>query len=159
MQSSIANIAEGLKQESDSTRQLIQLLKREQAELIKADIEGLIILAEEKAKVVAILTELTQRRYNVLASVGFQPMESGMQDWLNNHASHSPISQAWNELLSLAKTAKDLNRTNGLLINRQLANNKAALNILQGNVATSNFYGPNGQSSALNSRTRNLIIG
>jgi len=159
MQSITTIIAGSLDKESKATHQLIQLLTQEQAELINADIDGLSALTEEKAKVVAQLSELAQQRYKALKSAGFDPMEAGMQDWIRSSTENHLTKQAWNDLLTLAKTAKELNHTNGVLISRHLAHNHAALSILHGNAATGNFYGPNGQSSGLNTPKRNLVIG
>lgn len=156
MHPSRTNPADSLHEEQQATHRLIEILKQEQSYLIKADIEGLTALTEEKTKLVTRMSQLANARYTALSAAGFPPKEEGMRDWLKGTT--SAANQAWNELLALAKTAKELNRTNGLLINKHMARNQTALNILYGNAPGGSFYGPDGQSTA-RSGTRNLVIG
>jgi flagella synthesis protein FlgN len=157
VKTSSVNPAASLNDESLATRALIDLLKKEQAQLVAADIAGLPALMEEKTKVVSQLSELATRRHNALAAAGFEPKESGMQAWLASAAAVT-AAKAWKELISLAQTAKELNRVNGLLIGKHLTRNQQALNVLglgnQGNA----FYGPNGQST-VKTTVRGLAIG
>jgi len=146
-----------LQEEYRLTQQLIELLKQEQAHLIKADIEGLMAVTEEKSRAASQMSELTNRRYRKLADAGFAPMEGGMRAWLENAAPIGDAANCWQELLKLARSAKSLNNTNGLLISKHMARNQKALNILQGN-RCNNFYGPNGQSTAT-IRSRGLVVG
>jgi flagella synthesis protein FlgN len=80
-----------------------------------------------------------------------------MREWLESAASHGDAANSWQELLQLARSAKSLNNTNGLLITKHMARNQKALNILQGG-RNNNFYGPNGQSTAT-IRSRGLVVG
>jgi len=152
-----ATPAATLKEEYQLTQQLIELLKQEQAHLIKADIEGLMAVTGEKAKAASHMSELTNRRYRNLANAGFAPKEGGMREWLESAASHGDAADCWQELLKLARSAKSLNNTNGLLITKHMARNQKALNVLQGG-RSNNFYGPNGQSTAT-IRSRGLVVG
>jgi len=146
-----------LKEEYQLTQQLIDLLKQEQAHLIKADIEGLIAITEEKSRAASQMSELTNRRYRTLATVGFDPKEGGMRAWLEKAAPAGEAANCWQQLLKLAQSAKSLNNTNGLLISKHMSRNQKALNVLQGNQGN-NFYGPNGQSTST-IRRRGLVIG
>ena len=74
--------ATSLSEEHQAARRLVDLLKLEQARLIKAEIEGLNALTEEKATTVSCLTELAQLRHRRLAEAGFAGQEAGMQAWL-----------------------------------------------------------------------------
>jgi flagella synthesis protein FlgN len=158
MQSSSTSPAHSLNDEHKAVHHLIQLLKQEQAQLIDADIDGLTVLTEEKAKAVAHMAELADLRYQALAAAGFAPKEAGMQEWLKSPSATVTADKSWNELLTLARSAKELNRTNGLLINKHMMRNQTALNVLHGNAPGGAFYGPDGQSTA-KSTTRNLVIG
>jgi flagella synthesis protein FlgN len=145
-----------LKEEYQLTQQLIALLKQEQAHLVKADINGLTAVTEEKSRAVNQMSALTGLRYRALAAAGFSPKEDGMQAWLN--ASAQPDAEkCWKDLLELAQSAKALNSTNGLLISKHITYNQNALNVLQGTRAT-NFYGPNGQTTT-KIRPRGLVVG
>ncbi|HEY8099852.1 MAG TPA: flagellar protein FlgN [Burkholderiaceae bacterium] len=151
------NPAGSLSEENKAARSLLQLLQQEQDRLVAAKIDGLVELTEEKAKIVALMTELANSRHNALASAGFEPKETGMKAWLEKTASKT-ISKSWAELLSLVRHAKEMNRTNGLLINKHLARNQVALNVLRGAPQGGNFYGPDGQAKPYSS-ARGLAIG
>ncbi|MBI1889241.1 MAG: flagellar protein FlgN [Burkholderiales bacterium] len=158
MNSSATTPASSLKDESQAARVLIDLLKKEQAMLVAAEIEGLPALTEEKAKIVSHLSELASRRHNALAAAGFAPQETGMQEWLKKNAI-AAASSAWKELMDLAKSGRELNRINGMLINKHLARNQQAINVLQvGPQEGHAFYGPNGQST-VKTTVRGLAIG
>jgi flagella synthesis protein FlgN len=156
MNAEIETPAATLSEETRLTEQLIDLLKQEQAHLIKADIEGLMAITDEKSRAANEMSELTNRRYRCLAAAGYDPQEGGMRAWLDN-AAPADIADAWNHLLTLAQSAKSLNSTNGLLINKHMSRNQQALNILRGN-QKNNFYGPNGQQTSP-TRSRGLALG
>lgn len=144
-----------LQEETRLTHHLIELLKQEQAHLIKADIEGLMAVTEEKSRAAFQMTELANRRYRNLATAGYDPMEGGMRAWVEA-SSATRAGAAWQELLSLAKSAKSLNSTNGLLISKHMSHNQKALAVLRGNQG--GFYGPNGQSTST-IRSRGFVLG
>jgi flagella synthesis protein FlgN len=151
------NPANSLQEETRTARSLLELLKKEQEQLIAADIDAISALTEEKSKLVAQLSELATRRYNALASAGYDAQESGMQAWLKNQPNPG-ISQSWKELIGFAQAAKEANRVNGLLIGKHLTRNQQALNVLKGGAQGQTFYGPNGQSS-VKTTVRGLAIG
>lgn len=155
---SAANPAAHLAQEIEAADRLVALLKQEQAHLIKADIEALTALTEEKAKAVASMSELAMARHRSLASSGLPATEEGMQQWMKSPAPTAAANRAWSQLLELMRTAKELNRTNGILINTHLSRNQAALGVLQQNTQGGAFYGPDGQASA-KSTGRGLVVG
>jgi flagella synthesis protein FlgN len=146
-----------LKEERQIAQQLVELLKQEQAQLVKADINGLTAVTEDKARAVNNMATLTELRYKALAAAGFAPKEDGMQAWIDAAAPRSEAEQCWKELLQFAQSAKSLNSTNGLLIGKHMTYNQKALNILQGSRAT-NFYGPNGQATTTIG-PRGLVVG
>ncbi len=150
--------AGSLIEEHKAATQLLLLLQQEQTHLVDANIEGLSALTEEKSKIVARMTELAKWRHRTLGAAGFEATESGMQAWLASSSEHAAAGKTWTELLAVARSAKELNRTNGLLINRHMTRNQNALNILQGTPQGSNFYGPDGQASS-RSTSRGLVIG
>ncbi len=149
--------AHSLHEENHAARTLLDLLKKEQAQLIAANIEGLTTLTEEKNRLVSEMAALAAKRHQALATAGYEAKESGMQAWLASMPS-ATISEAWNELLALATVAKELNRTNGLLIGKHLARNQNALNVLKGGPQGQSLYGPNGQST-VKTTIRGLAIG
>lgn len=157
MSSGIATPGFSLQEEYKLTEQLIELLKQEQEHLINADVEGLVAVTEEKSRAVAQMTELTNRRYQILAEAGFEPKEGGMRAWLDASPASVEANRVWHELLTLAQSVKSLNNTNGMLIGKHLTFTQQALDVLQGNQPSS-FYGPNGKSTSKKT-ARGLIVG
>jgi flagellar biosynthesis protein FlgN len=158
MSLSAANPAAHLAQEIEVADRLVALLKQEQEHLIKADIEGLTAVTEEKTKAVSAMSELAMARHRSLASSGLPATEEGMQQWMKNVASTAPASRAWSQLLERMRAAKELNRTNGILITTHLSRNQAALSVFQQSPQGSALYGPDGQASA-KTTGRGLVVG
>ncbi|TFW32067.1 flagella synthesis protein FlgN [Massilia horti] len=126
---------------------LVELMQQEQDLLIKADAEGLAALMPHKSELVQQLANLAGERHKALGAAGFAASESGMEPWLA--ASGAPDVRAqWQQLLGLTAQAKELNRVNGMLINKQLAHTRAALGALQtpGEAPEAGVYGPGGQT-------------
>jgi flagellar biosynthesis protein FlgN len=154
-----ASPAAHLAQEIEAADRLVALLKQEQEHLIKADIESLIALTEEKSKTVSHISELSMMRHRELASAGLPATDEGMQQWLKSVDQAAPAGRSWSRLLDLMRTAKELNRTNGILINTHMSRNQAALDVLQQNSSQGGaFYGPNGQATA-KPAGRGLVVG
>ncbi len=151
-------LVHSLREELNAANALLQLLKQEQAQLIDANVDALATVTEEKAKIVARMTELAQNRHRALAAAGFEASEAGMQAWAKGSTALLAASQSWDELLNISRQAKEQNRLNGLLIGQHMARNQTALNILQGSPQGGPLYGPNGQSTSQASR-RKLVVG
>lgn len=146
-----------LQDEHAAVSALVRLLQKEQDKLIAADIEGLPAVIAEKAAIVARMSELANHRQLALAAAGLSLEQNSMDQWIaqtGNSTAHS----LWQDLLSLAKSAQELNRINGKLINQHASYNQNALSILQGVPVSGSFYGPNGKST-IKPLTRNLVIG
>lgn len=149
MQSRGSDPGAQLAREYEVTHALLTLLRQEQASLVEADITGVTDLLNEKSLLVAQATDLAVARHHALAAAGFESSETGMQAWIAAQEPQSEAVQSWKKLMDLAREAKEINRTNGLLINQQLVCNEAALNVLRGGEAnSSSVYGPNGQTSS-----------
>jgi len=152
------NPADSLSEEHKAASHLIELLKREQTELVAAKIDGLIDLSEKKSSAVSQMMQLANTRHRKLASAGFASSEKGMQDWMKSSAAKPDVKKLWAELIAYARSAKELNRINGILITKHMMRNQTALNVLNVNVPGGNFYGPDGQSTG-KTVSRNLVIG
>lgn len=139
-------IDQALDNELNAARQLLALLKDEQRHLLAADTDALIGVTEQKSAFVTRMSEASSRRSNAFAANDIESTAPAVQKWLARV--DAKTSGAWNELLAVAAEAKELNRTNGLLIARHMTNNQHALQILQGNANVGRFYGPDGQSTA-----------
>jgi flagella synthesis protein FlgN len=148
MQSLDSDPGNQLTREYEVTHALLALLRQEQASLVEVDINSVTDLLNEKSLLVAQATDFAVARHHALAAAGFEASETGMQAWIATQEPQSEAAQSWKKLINLAREAKEINRTNGLLINQQLVRNEAALNVLRGGEPNSNVYGPNGQTSA-----------
>lgn len=158
MQSRSSDPGAQLAREYEVTKALHTLLQQEQACLVEANVNGVTDLLNEKSMLVAQATDLAVARHHALAAAGHDASEAGMQAWIATQENRNESVQIWNDLVDLAREAKEINRTNGLLINQQLSRNEAALNILRGSEPGSNVYGPNGQTAA-RSPSRSRVIG
>lgn len=138
---------------------LAQLLKTEQVSLVNGDVEKLGELTQEKSRRITLLTELEKKRNTYLSQLGYSSDAKGMQDYLSHPSTEVSAAEYWTHLLQISEQAKENNRANGILINRQLTRNQSALNILQQNNPAGSMYGPNGQSTNNTSSGRGFVIG
>lgn len=158
MHTSASSPAATLAEELNIGNTLLQLLKTEQALLIDADVEGLSKATEEKARLVAKMNELAQRRHRSLEVAGFEASEAGMQAWIKCNKPGQQVQQDWASLIELARSAKELNRINGMLIGQHMARAQNALNVLRGEQRGEQLYGPDGQATGTGGGRR-LVIG
>lgn len=148
-----------LQEEADAMASLAKVLEAEQNTLVEGDVAVLAGLTQEKSKQIARLSELEKIRTGYLVQLGFSSDAKGMQEYLSHPSTLNTVSESWNNLLAISERAKESNRENGLLINRQLTRNQGALNILQQNNPAGSMYGPNGQSTNTSTSGRGFVIG
>lgn len=144
-----------LQQELACAGTLRSLLERERDCLGRGDIDGVSAVALEKASAVAAMAGIGEQRQACLAAAGIGADTQSVNTWIA--ASGAEIAAPWRDLLALAAEAREANRVNGLLINRHLARNRTALNVLHGATQTG-LYGPDGQST-VHKPARSVIAG
>lgn len=137
---------------------LIALMQQEQALLVAADADGLAELTPRKNALLHELAALSATRHAALAAAGCEGSEAGMEPWLAVGGNPDARSQ-WGALLDLARQAKELNRVNGMLINKQLAHNQGVLNALRmpAGAEAAGVYGASGQTLASGPSKRYVI--
>ena len=138
-----------LKREFEAFRQFHQILSTEHEALLNGDADELINLAQRKNERVIELTQLAEARNQFLTESVGSTNQIGMEIWLDSYdpADKNRAGKLWQDLIDLARTAKELNQSNGQLIHTRLAHNQEALNVLLGaNAGTSNLYGADGQA-------------
>lgn len=128
------------------TDNLLELLKREQACLVKVDVDAMEGLLNEKSRVLQDINATTQARYQAVAALGFGTDERGLAAWIA--AQDAIIQESWSRFQGLIDQAKELNRVNGVLINKQFHRNQQVLDTLGRPPSAGQFYGPNGQASS-----------
>lgn len=147
MQTIGERLANSLSEEQKIASELLEVLQKEQDSLVAADVESLMNLTKDKARIASRMSDLAKQRYDVLAEAGFDASETGMQAWTDSAAATPAVRDAWKALLSLARSGKEHNRINGLLISQHMSSNQSALRVLYSHAQGGNFYGPDGQST------------
>ena len=134
-------------QEHQHLSSLIELMKQEQQLLVAADADGLAQTTPRKNALLQTLADLSAERHAALLAAGCEGSEAGMEPWLAVGGSEEARAQ-WEALLELAREAKELNRVNGMLINKQLAHNQGVLNALRmpASADAGGVYGASGQA-------------
>lgn len=138
---------------------LIDLMKQEQQFLVAGHTDGLATLTPLKNQLIEQLAALGAQRNQSLAQQGFVASESGMAAWLKR-AADPALDACWKELLARTADAKELNRVNGMLINKQLSHNQGLIQAMRqpAGAADTAFYGPQGQTTAISGKRR-LVVG
>jgi flagella synthesis protein FlgN len=132
-----------LREEQRLINELLDLLKQEQQSLVAADIDTLSALTPRKSELLGRLGTLAAGRHAALGSAGFEAREAGMETWLCAHG--TPDDKAlWNDVLAQIREAKELNRLNGMLLNKQLSHTQGALQALRPPSPAGAVYGPTG---------------
>jgi flagella synthesis protein FlgN len=148
-----------LRDELQLINSLLELMKQEQQFLVSADGDGLAAITPQKSALVQQMAVLAAQRHQALGAAGFAAREAGMEDWLG--ASGDDVARAsWLELLERSRAAKEINRVNGMLINKQMMNTQVVLNAMRtpAGGADSTVYGPGGQTSA-GGPSRRYVVG
>lgn len=141
MTAHMRSLLQSVEREAEICQELVDLLQKEEQLLISNELEPLMQLSQSKSQLVGQFVLASQTRYKQLAQAGLSPEDSSMNDLLM----HQPEAhRAWNQFLQLVMTAKELNRTNGLLLQRLASRNQNALMAIQGR-QSSQLYGPDGQ--------------
>ncbi len=139
---------------------LVDLMKQEQQLLVAADALGVGELTSRKVTLVQELAQLSRERHAALGLAGYAASEAGMEPWLAAQGDEAARA-VWAQLLALTANAKELNRVNGMLINRQMAHNQSVLNALRTpttGAAESTLYGAKGQTFG-SAPSRRFVVG
>lgn len=136
-----------LETERNTLRAFIEILKKEECVLVEGKIEKLDYLASDKSRLIEELIKLDDHRNEYLQKQGLPLEKSSINAWLaEQHSGRSEVKILWNELLDLAKTAQQLNHSNGLIISTQLQHNQHAFSALHCAAGNVSLYGPKGQT-------------
>lgn len=154
----IASPGATLRDEQQLIGAIVALMKSEQQFLVSADADGLSSITPQKLQLAQKAAELSRLRHRALGAAGFAPLESGMEPWLAV-GGNDELRAQWNGLLDLTREAKELNRVNGMLVNKQLAHTQGMLNALRpAGSGAANVYGPGGQAMP-SGPSRRFVVG
>jgi flagella synthesis protein FlgN len=148
-----------LRDEQQLITALVDLMQREQQLLISADSDGLATTTAQKSTLVLQMGTLANLRHQALGAAGFAASEAGMDAWLAG-ANDGAARTLWLETLERTRAAKELNRVNGMLINKQMSNTQVVLNAMRTPAAgaEAGFYGPSGQTT-VSGPSRRFVVG
>ncbi len=155
MNSTDLELTQCLEQELQLTRQLLEALRQEESALLARDVEPMQSTTLRKSELVTRFFELRQRRLACLARQGLPADDGSMARWLEQRG-EAQARALWERLLDELALARDLNRTNGLLIHQLASRNQSALQALRTRNSVI-LYGPKGQGSARS--TFNTVVG
>lgn len=151
------NLYRNLAQECDMAMALVDILLEEQSCLVKLQTTELNSLAIRKE---ALMLELEKRylsNIKLVKAEGFKPNLDGMALWVDALAVHEPkLLGTYSTLRTTLAHAQRLNRTNGELVNEQLAGLQERISILtaaavaEQKPTASDTYGPKGAMSQQN---------
>lgn len=157
MNATISSQSISLEPDTKLLDELLALLTREQSHLVKADVEAIEAILEEKSMLLQRLNLAARARYDALAANGFEASEAGMDTWVQRNAKQS-ISQLWAKFQKALGEAKEMNRLNGVLISKHFNRNQELLNHLQGNSGKDSVYGRDGQAKSQAPTRSGLIV-
>ena len=148
-----------LRDEQRLITSLVELMQQEQQFLVKADSGGLETITAQKLAMVQHMAVLAGQRHLALGAVGFAAGEAGMEPWLAA-CRDADAGLLWRDLLERTRAAKELNRVNGMLINKQMTHTQVVLNAMRtpAGGADAGVYGPSGQA-ATGGPSRRYVVG
>jgi flagella synthesis protein FlgN len=157
----IVQIQQVIDEEILVMQSLSQVLEEEQLVLVNNEAEKLEAITTNKNQLLAKVMELEKNRASALLQLGLSNDANGMHQLFANDQSNPQLESSWQLLLSLSASAQEQNRTNGLLINRQINRNQATLNVLQSGRShqAGSMYGADGQSKSKPSTGRGIVAG
>jgi len=136
-----------LQAEHDALAAFLSLLQAEQEILVHGDADRLAQLAPDKARQIEELSRLGHERNRYLEGQGLGANSQGIKTWLETQS--ITLRRTWRELLRRAQAAQQLNKSNGLLIESRLQQNRMKLSVLQAAASPGGLYRADGQISLL----------
>ena len=148
-----------LRDEQQLITSLVELMQQEQQFLVRADSDGLAAVTEQKSTQVQQMAALAGQRHRALGAAGFAASEAGMEAWLAS-SKDDAARTLWQDVLERTRAAKELNRVNGMLINKQMTHTQVMLNAMRtpAGGADAGVYGPRGQAS-VGGPSRRFVVG
>lgn len=146
-----AEFVANLQLEQDAIKTFIEILEKEQNALVQGKIEDLDYFASQKTQIIKKLADFGNKRDQYLVAKGLSLDTECINNVLLSEDNDTLINIVWTELLQLAKTAKQLNQTNGTIISTRLQQSQQALVALKSAAGSVSLYGPKGQTVAISS--------
>ncbi|NUQ50810.1 MAG: flagellar protein FlgN [Phycisphaerae bacterium] len=126
--------------------EFIDLLGREESLLIAGEVDALIQLGQDKSERYRRLQRLSDDRSLLLGRLGLQVSDSTLRALLEDLPR---VLARWDEVLGLARIARERNALNGKLITERMAHNQAALAVLLAAADHPPLYDAEGHTRAI----------
>lgn len=127
----------------------VALLKDEQEMLKHANATALPEISAAKIELVEQLNLLEAERRVALGIVGDEKTRAAMTEWLAKHPKEQTTAVNWENLLNLAREAKQLHELNARLVSMHLLQTSEALAVLTRQSEQHSLYGSNGQAAQI----------
>lgn len=124
-------------------RGFLDLLNEEQQHLVSGAVDALLATAERKTQIYHQLQRIHDDRAARLQRLGLKDDDEGVRTVFQAVPSGIP---RWEQVLELAREAREANARNGKLIAVRMQHNQGALSILMAAVERPQLYGPDGQA-------------
>ncbi len=132
-----------LQAEHDALAAFVSLLQAEQEILVHGDAGRLAELAPDKERQLQHLARLGEECRRTLQSNGID-LSAQAPSWLDGQADATAARKLWSELLVRARAAREINRSNGLLVESRLQQNRMKLSVLQAAASPEAVYRSDG---------------
>lgn len=150
---------EVLHEELNVMMSLMKILEKEQAILVDNQPHLLEELSADKNKILTLLGDAGKKRSLEFSNHQVSEDPNNINDFIQSSLVNDELKKVWTELLLASSNAQEMNKTNGILINRQLNLNQNALNILQQTNTNESLYGANGQAKINPTTGRGYVVG
>ncbi len=132
---------------------LQELLKLEMQLLASRKFEDLNEVLTKKMKIIDQLENQDKMRSEFLSSAGYTADEVGTKKFLSDNES-SELAEAWQKLMDIIKECQVINQSNGMVVSKNQAHIKQAMNIITGgnNSGSNDTYNNKGVQSYSSSR-------
>jgi len=133
-------------------QELLELLHQEETALLADNFIEIEDLARLKSDVILKLQQSNVDRLSAFSNINQNQPTDSFVSWLNNQKDQS-LANVWAELMLLTGKAKEINTTNGLLLNQLVIRNQRLLSFFKSD-SQENLYGPNGLNASKSARQR-----
>jgi flagellar biosynthesis/type III secretory pathway chaperone len=138
-----------INEESSTLSDLVQLLEREHELLVaNRSAEALEDACEARQICMGTLLRVQDERRGLLRLLGLSDSAAALDDLLTRCDPRGELKTAWAATLANARRCRELNDRNGALVNARMRRVEGLLNVLTGERASPNLYGPQGQVTA-----------
>lgn len=143
----MSQLHRALLDETALLRRFIEILREEQSLLTSGQADALAEVGAAKLDLVEKLNASEQARLRLLGLTPAQSSRQDMAEWLRRNPAESAAWQAWEQLITLAREAREIHAMNGELIAMHLARTSEALDILTQRQREASLYGSDGQAA------------